>query len=421
MMVLNATAFVWVIGPVIFCPEPTWVSIQEDLSEFWGFCIGTGQSGVSERLSDTKSVNLEDKLAADYGDARANMYDVWLKDELAHKRTPMFARALELFAKTVRFLVFLSFAYAIMIDSVKEVLLLFMGNYFILTLWRLFGRPSVLLMLSFIVWVVVLIVLLRHPEDSGSMLMAFLLFFEALSCCQSALLLIVWMILRPDPNCTAMPEDSSTEHSRKARKVKNVQRYDAVVEYCYLHSMTYQLHLYAGILILLVDLAVQTLLCLLEIFGGIHSWWLLNGNLRGGFCQTKRPEYKPPASSQEESSTGQTTIKSARLKPLVPQQTQMPQMIQMTTASASAVARATALGPPSRPRPTRPAACTPAAARPGLGKSAKAVGPLGTTPVVCAPARPMTLGGSSASASAGVKKRPGFSEDDDSLGLDSSS
>eukprot|EP00438_Fugacium_kawagutii_P009350 Skav212068 [mRNA] locus=scaffold867:31549:44560:+ [translate_table: standard] len=92
---------------------------------------------------------------------------------------------------------------------------------------------------------------------------------------------------------------------------------DAIVEYFYLNFMSYQWHLYVSIMLLLTNLAVQLCVALLEMLGGLQSWWLLGSKLRGGCCrlrrralapwqlvdayccQVDRPEYKPPGNDHD--------------------------------------------------------------------------------------------------------------------------
>merc|ERR1712007_285916 len=121
-----------------------------------------------------------------------------------------------------------------------------MGN---LALWRLFGRPTILLMLPLVIWA--------------------------------------------DPDCGLLPDSDEEERLLKERAVRRIQQYDAVVEYFYLNFMSYQQHLYKGLLLLCVNLVVQGVLALLEMLGGLHSWWLLGSNLKGGFFQVQRPAYRP--------------------------------------------------------------------------------------------------------------------------------
>eukprot|EP00928_Gymnodinium_smaydae_P011914 TRINITY_DN14356_c0_g1_i3.p1 TRINITY_DN14356_c0_g1~~TRINITY_DN14356_c0_g1_i3.p1 ORF type:complete len:2685 (-),score=593.20 TRINITY_DN14356_c0_g1_i3:98-8152(-) len=285
MAVLTATALCWIVGPIVFCPQPTWSSIRDDLSEFWNFCIGTGAQ-EDRPFASGGVANLEEHLAVDADNARANLYDVWLKGRLAHKRDPPFARILELTARIVRLALVMSVVYALMVNQMRIAFLLFTINYFLLVLWRLMRRSSIILMLTFCFWLVVFLALpgSQAVGDTGSLLVAFLLLFDTIGCIECIILLTAWFVLRPDISCTSLPEECEEEKRRKTSAIRRMQVYDSLVEYMYLHSMTYQWHLYVAIGILLVDLLMQSALVLLEMCGGLHSGWLLNGRLRTRCC-----------------------------------------------------------------------------------------------------------------------------------------
>ena len=118
---------------------------------------------------------------------------VWLFDKLKHKRAPPLARLFEIFTALYFFAVmvfaaFLQFrraslfptcrspiglhvfffgrhqlslpswievVFGTMVDQIRSVVLLILVNYFILALWRVFGRPTILMILSWVSWWVV--------------------------------------------------------------------------------------------------------------------------------------------------------------------------------------------------------------------------------------------------------------------------
>ncbi|CAK9081566.1 3-beta-glucan synthase) (Protein GLUCAN SYNTHASE-LIKE 12) [Durusdinium trenchii] len=299
MMVLLGTACVWLAGPMLFCPQPTFWSLRDDLSEFWCFVIGTPHA---ERSVNLKEVNLEERLAAQKDDATANLYDVWLFDKLKHKRAPMLARVMEIAVAMALLVVMLAVVFGTMVDQIRSVVLLVLLNYFILALWRVFGRPTILMMLSGVLWICAVPFVLNSQSlggQYGTLLVAFILTFQALTVIEKALLLGAWVCLRPDPDCASMPESSIEELRQKRDAARRVQSYDAVVEYFYLNFMSYQWHLYVSIMLLAVNLVVQLGVAVLEMLGGLQSWWLLGSKLRGGCCRVRRPEYKPPGSDHD--------------------------------------------------------------------------------------------------------------------------
>ncbi|CAJ1449626.1 unnamed protein product, partial [Effrenium voratum] len=319
MMILLATASVWIVGPILFCPQPTLWSIRDDLSEFWCFVIGASSP---ERTLNLKAVNLEEKLAAKKEDPMANLYDVWLFDKLKHKRAPPLARLFEIFTALYFFAVMVFVVFGTMVDQIRSVVLLILVNYFILALWRVFGRPTILMMLSGVFWICAVPVVLNSQSlggQYGTLLVAFILTFQALSVIEKTLLLIAWAVLRPDPDCASMPETTFEELHQKREAARKVHKYDAIVEYFYLNFMSYQWHLYVSIMLLAVNLGAQLCVAILEMLGGLQSWWLLSGKLKGGCFRVhrlgsagghaarqsdvhelyERPEYKPPGSDHD--------------------------------------------------------------------------------------------------------------------------
>mmetsp|Transcript_26292 Transcript_26292/g.60961 ORF Transcript_26292/g.60961 Transcript_26292/m.60961 type:complete len:293 (-) Transcript_26292:28-906(-) len=251
----------------------------------------------ADRGHDPKMMNLEQKLAASKSDPRANLYDVWLFDKLKHKRAPVLARVIEFVAALYFFVVMLAVVFGTMVDQIRSVVLLILVNYFILALWRVFGKPTILMMLSGVFWICAVPVVLNSQSlggQYGTLLVAFVLTFQGLSVIEKLLLLIAWLLLRPDPDCAALPETTPAEEAQKKDAARKVEIYDAIVEYLYLNFMSYQWHLYVSIMVLVANLATQLFVAVIEMLGGLQSWWLLGGKLKGGCCKMRRPEYKPP-------------------------------------------------------------------------------------------------------------------------------
>ncbi|CAE7226863.1 CALS12 [Symbiodinium pilosum] len=308
MMILLATALVWIVGPILFCPQPTLWSIRDDLSELWCFIVGASNA---DRQMDTKVVNLEEKLAASKADPRANLYDVWLFDKLKHKRAPVYARMMELLVALYFFVVMLAVVFGTMVDQIRSVVLLILVNYFILALWRVFGKPTILMMVSGVFWICSVPVVLNSQSlggQYGTLLVAFILTFQGLAVVEKLLLLLAWAVLRPDPNCASMPETTPGELALKKDAARKVEVYDALVEYFYLNFMSYQWHLYVSIMLLVVNLITQLFVAIIEMLGGLQSWWLLGGKLKGGCFRVKRPEYKPPGNDHDPPSERQRQL-----------------------------------------------------------------------------------------------------------------
>ena len=99
--------------------------------------------------------------------------EVWLFDKLKHKRAPVYARMMELAVALYFFVVMLAVeaskfnlsdpieveflhcsrvgakvVFGTMVDQIRSVVLLILVNYFILALWRVIGKPTILMLLG---------------------------------------------------------------------------------------------------------------------------------------------------------------------------------------------------------------------------------------------------------------------------------
>eukprot|EP00930_Biecheleria_cincta_P038802 TRINITY_DN26670_c0_g1_i1.p1 TRINITY_DN26670_c0_g1~~TRINITY_DN26670_c0_g1_i1.p1 ORF type:complete len:2544 (-),score=362.33 TRINITY_DN26670_c0_g1_i1:96-7727(-) len=307
MLVLMGTACVWIIGPMLFCPQPTLWSIRDDLSEYWCFVIGANQSSFDRDRGSAKKVHLEEKLAAKVDDPQSNLYDVWLLDKLKHKRVPIKSRIVEFLAGAAFCCCLMSVVYASMVHQMFTVFFLVSVNYFLLAVWRILGRPTILMLLSTVFWICAIPWVLDSQSiggQYGTLIVAAILTFQALRVLERGLLIAAWYLLRLNKrtlDCATLPESTQQEWDTKQSLIRRVEKYDAVVEYLYLSFMNYQWHLYVSVLIMAANSVAQVAMVALEMLGGIHSWWLLGFRL--GRCGLRRREYEPPKSAEESSSS----------------------------------------------------------------------------------------------------------------------
>lgn len=294
MIILFGTACCWLVAPIIFCPQPSLASTISDLAAFWEFAISI--SPRSQAAHEKKSGSLEDKLNADFKNPRANLYDLWLKDKLQHKWSKKRFWLLELVVSIVRLLVVTSVLHATMVDQMWVMLGLVSINFFLLSFWDFCGRPTVLMLLSLAFWVisVPMVALFVGIYENGkgqlsTLLISIILTFEVLKVAERIILLLAWFLLG-GPNAVTLHEKVD---AAKLKELRRLELYEQVVEYLYLHFISYQWHLGIAIMLLMVNLVTQLICVLLEMLGGLHSWWLLNGRLKGGFCKVRRKSYVP--------------------------------------------------------------------------------------------------------------------------------
>jgi hypothetical protein len=301
MFVLVGTAVIWIIAPILFCPQPTWRSVAVDVADFWNFCIAFPERNTSTGYR--REALLEDQLAADISDPRANLYDVWLKDELLRKQTPFFSRASGTLFRFARLAAIMFITYARMLDLLWSLFSMWLINLAVLILWKLCGKPVILLLFSFLFVIGFIFVNAFIISDfDGGHVVAVALVFETLDVFGQIILLLSSIILRPDHKCTSLPADHQEQRQRKSRLTRRTVLYDRLTEYIFFCT-GYQYYVYAALVVLFVDLATQLTLVALEFFGGLHSWWLLNKNLSGSCFSTTLPAYKPLPTEQGKQSS----------------------------------------------------------------------------------------------------------------------
>ena len=93
---------------------------------------------------------------------------MWLVDKLKHKRAPMLARTMELVVAVLLLALMLSVVFGTMVDQIRSVILLVLLNYFILALWRVLGRPTILMMASSILWLFAAPLVLNSQSLGGA-------------------------------------------------------------------------------------------------------------------------------------------------------------------------------------------------------------------------------------------------------------
>jgi hypothetical protein len=98
-------------------------------------------------------------------------------------------------------------------------------------------------------------------------------FTWALDAIKQLMQLVAWLLIRP-----GFVEDRS-ENERREKK------YKSFVEFLYVYLFLYHRHQFAALLIMILHLFTSLVLILLEKVGGFHSWFMLNGKLRGGFLR----------------------------------------------------------------------------------------------------------------------------------------
>jgi len=291
MVILLLSATLWVIAPIIFCPQPTWMTIVEDMSEFWSFCIATPEWSI-RTLKRKYNRTTESMLRVELEDPRSSLYELWLKDALAHKREHTWRRFLALFSEIGKLLLFLSVVYSSMVDNLHQIALLFAFHFVMMELWRLLYRPTAITLIVMLMW-------LTAPwficADSSTInvITTIAVCYQMLNCGKEFGLLLGWFYYMPDSTWTKLPETTPEERARKEKVQRQTNNYDVLVEYFFVNFMEHLMLLFMALGVLILQFITQVCMVLLDMCWGIHSWMLLNGRLASkGFC-AERTGYRP--------------------------------------------------------------------------------------------------------------------------------
>jgi len=301
MIVVLSSCALWLVAPILFCPQPTVRTIIKDLSEFWQFCIAY-PDWSSREMQREKNKNTEDLLKASIKNNYSTLYEVWLQRELKKKNTPVGHRLYELVVSLMKLCIVVSVLPTAMIDLLWNMVNVFVFQLLLLEVWRLLYKPTALMLVYVVVGVAGPLGYYGMPFlDFAICVMVLALALRPLN---DLLLLVAWALLRPNNSWPKMPDRTEQERNQKRAAQLRVIRYDAVVEYLFVDFQSHLQHLYCSAFILLCNLAVQSVLVLLEMCGGMHSYFLLNANLSGA-CGPKRRGYEPQPSFGDQPGTGQ--------------------------------------------------------------------------------------------------------------------
>jgi len=290
MIVMLLSCGLWLVAPILFCPQPTMVSINKDLSEFWQFCTSTRDFSTWVRQRE-QNKNTEDMLKASINDARSTLFEVWLRKELKKKDTPWWQRFVQVVFSCMRLCLVGAILPTTMTDQFFDAVVnTSLIQMCLCEAWRSLNRPVIMMLahaafgivgpiwvfgmswLEFAICVVVLSLALNFLND--------------------LILCAYWAFNRPNNAWPDLPDGTADQRSAKRDAKNRVIQYDAFVEYLFVNFQSHLQHLCCALFILLVNLAAQLVLVVLEMCGGIHSFVLLNANLSGAYRHRRRG-YEP--------------------------------------------------------------------------------------------------------------------------------
>jgi hypothetical protein len=312
MIIVMFTCLLWIIAPIIFCPQPTPQTFQRDLKDFFTFIIENDvsrpESNVAKPLEKLLHVGLKDK--------KANLYDFWLKRALEHKILSKKVRFAIMLKNIMKLFLVVSICYGSMLDHFWNVFILWAIHCIVMEVSQNVAKKMITQLLSILMWVVVPPIV--WPEiPYVHLLTVYIVLIVWLGAMESFILYFAWIIYgcdRPEPYEKARPKreeeegkaknelsrvrpryeweqySEKTKEDRKSKKsaYRQIEKYDHLVERLYVDFLGHQLHLYCALFVLLCFFFTQLMCLLLESFWGMHSVLLLNARLVGKGCGRKR-------------------------------------------------------------------------------------------------------------------------------------
>jgi len=292
MMVTMFFISMWIVAPIIFCPQPTFKTLPKDLSEFWQFCIATPEGSVIPRDVSAGVKSTEKRLRCSLGDARSTLYEFWLKQALEHKKQSVPLRIVLMFWDILQFMFVMAVCYSSMLDHIWNVVVLCTIHILMMEFWRTFNRPTVIIVIDMLMWPIA--PGLIWPDTSYVNLMVIIIvLLIGLKVVQDVILLCSWGYYRPQMGWEEMTEKTDGEKRRKIVAAMTVIKYDAMVEWLFVNFLGHLMHLYAALVVLIIDLIVQSFCMLIDSFWGMHSILVLNPNLSKPGCCAKTSGYVP--------------------------------------------------------------------------------------------------------------------------------
>lgn len=323
MFLLILMAFLWLTAPVLFCPQQTLENISKDLGEFWQFIVAPPKFSHHEHREEVeRNLTREIEIAKEnpchlkvkplktseeecrslfegVGQA-GTLYDFWLVHQFEHKKSSVLWRVVTILAQIVRLVLIVAVVPATMLDNWPLTMLLPLTNFALMEIWRATDKAPAVMLLTLMTWWVLPLVVWQITCVNYVMLMSVVLL--GLKATRDILLLIAWLIQAarcrqwPVLDWPECPKGSRSvaQCEEKLRAAKQMLAYDQCVVYLYSNLSEHLFHVYAGILLLLTNLAVSVLLAGLDAAYGLHSWYLLSARLRStGLFQT-RAGFEPP-------------------------------------------------------------------------------------------------------------------------------
>jgi len=279
MYLILASAVGWIICPVLYSAQPRWGSMTEDVRRMWYFVVALPQRGRQAAVMG-------------FGDSSDDtLYALWLSRELRHLQASKFYRFFTCGLSCGTFLVCFVAMHSQIVAYMYGLFWLLTVHFVACSIWLATKTRTMEFVILF-GWPLALFVVVPNVADINYgpqfVFVAAVVFTWALDAVKQVLQLVAWLWIRP-----GFVQDQEENKRRE-------EKYKKFVEFLYVYLFLYHRHQFAALFIIMLHLFTAIILIFIEKVGGFHSWFMLNGNLRGGFLRPligggfSRPNAAPP-------------------------------------------------------------------------------------------------------------------------------
>merc|ERR1712216_13840 len=237
MAFIMFSSLMWIVAPIIFCPQPTLATLSRDASELWSFVIAVPEWSVRQMKAE-RNKTVEDLLRVGLTDQRATLYEFWLKQALLAAESTTLHQLLNIVTQVVWLVLLLMIVFSSMLDNIHEFLFLFLLHFTLMDLWRILHRPTAFTLVILLMWIILPLTIFERTA-SVNLLTCFIVWVQALNLICETLQLVAWWVLRPNKNWVKMKESTPEEQAAKKAAEFKHRMYCSVVEYLYTNFTAY--------------------------------------------------------------------------------------------------------------------------------------------------------------------------------------
>lgn len=189
MVLIMASCLMWIVAPIIYCPQPTWKTLWADVREYQMFVIDTPD--VLSLGND--NVPLDKVIPAP---AKASsLLEFWLHAELKSKHSGFLGQLCVLCFAGFKLFGMMAVTYSSMMDNIWNMCVLLAFHWFFIFLQHstlTFQNSTLIQFLELLMWSIVPLALWGSQEGYTNILMTGIVLVLALDFLSEVLKLILW-------------------------------------------------------------------------------------------------------------------------------------------------------------------------------------------------------------------------------------